>query len=34
MMPLLKKPPIINSITLEPSRIEGILPLVTEYRTR
>ena len=34
MMPLLKKPPIINSITLEPSRIEGILPLVTEYRTK
>ena len=34
MMPLLKKRPIINSITLEPSRIEGILPLVTEYRTK
>jgi cobalamin-dependent methionine synthase I len=31
MMPLLKKAPMINSITLEPSRIEGILPLVTEY---
>ena len=34
MMPLLKKAPMINSITLEPSRIEGILPLVTEYRTK
>ena len=34
MMPLLKKAPIINSITLEPSRIAGILPLVTEYRTK
>jgi cobalamin-dependent methionine synthase I len=34
MLPLVKKPPVINSITLEPSRIEGILPLVTEYRTK
>lgn len=34
MMPLLKRAPIINSITLEPSQIEGILPLVTEYRTK
>lgn len=34
MLPLLKKPPMINSITLEPSRIEGILPLVTEYKTK
>jgi cobalamin-dependent methionine synthase I len=34
MLPLLKKRPIINSITLEPSRIEGILPLVVEYRTK
>jgi 5-methyltetrahydrofolate--homocysteine methyltransferase len=34
MMPLLKKTPLINSITLEPSRIEGILPLVVEYRTK
>ncbi|MEI7670506.1 MAG: dihydropteroate synthase [Deltaproteobacteria bacterium] len=34
MLPLLKKPPVINSITLEPSRIEGILPLVTEYKTK
>lgn len=34
IMPLLKKVPIINSITLEPSRIKGILPLVTEYQTK
>jgi cobalamin-dependent methionine synthase I len=34
ILPLVKKPPVINSITLEPSRIEGILPLVTEYRTK
>ena len=26
VMPLLKKTPLINSITLEPSRIDGILP--------
>jgi 5-methyltetrahydrofolate corrinoid/iron sulfur protein methyltransferase len=34
ILPLLKKKPIINSITLEPSRIEGILPLVVEYKTK
>lgn len=34
MMPLLKKAPIINSITLEPARVEGILPLVKEYKTK
>ena len=34
MLPLMKKTPLINSITLEPSRIEGILPLVVEYRTK
>ena len=32
MMPLVKKTPMINSITLEPSRIEGILPLVVTDR--
>ena len=31
---MLKKTPIINSITLEPSRIEGILPLVVEGKTK
>lgn len=34
MLPLLKKTPMINSINLEPSRLEGILPLVLEYRTK
>jgi 5-methyltetrahydrofolate corrinoid/iron sulfur protein methyltransferase len=34
VMPFLRKTPIINSITLEPSRIEGILPLIVEYRTK
>jgi 5-methyltetrahydrofolate--homocysteine methyltransferase len=33
MLPLLKKTPMINSITLEPSRLAGVLPLVVEYRT-
>ena len=30
----LEKRPIINSITLEPTRLEGILPLVLEYKTK
>ncbi len=34
MLPLTKKPPLINSITLEPSRIEGILPLVVAHKTK
>jgi len=34
MIPLAKKNPIINSITLEHSRLEGILPLVAEYKTK
>ncbi len=34
ILPLVKQPPLINSITLEPSRIEGILPLVLEHRTK
>ena len=34
MIPLVKKTPMINSITLEPSRLENILPLVVEYKTR
>ena len=33
MIPLVKKVPMINSITLEASRLEGILPLVAEHRT-
>lgn len=31
LIPLVKKTPMINSITLEASRLEGILPLVAEY---
>ncbi len=27
-----KRPPMINSITLEPTRLDGILPLVIDYR--
>ncbi len=34
MVPLVKRTPMINSITLEPSRFEGILPLVVEHRTK
>src|SRR5574340_9429 len=34
VLPLLKKPPLINSITLEPSRVEGILPLVVAHKTK
>jgi 5-methyltetrahydrofolate--homocysteine methyltransferase len=34
VLPLLKKTPMINSITLEPSRLGGILPLVAEYKTK
>ena len=29
-----KKTPMINSITLEPSRLEGLLPLVAEHKTK
>ena len=34
MIPLVKKIPMINSITLEPSRMEGILPLIAEHKTK
>jgi len=34
MIPLVKKTPMINSITLEASRLEGILPLVAEHKTK
>jgi cobalamin-dependent methionine synthase I len=34
VMPLLKKTPLINSITLEPARIEGILPIVAAHKTK
>jgi 5-methyltetrahydrofolate--homocysteine methyltransferase len=34
VMPLLRKTPLINSITLEPSRMEGILPLIVAHKTK
>ena len=34
MMPLVKRTPIINSITLEPSRLDAILPLAAEHKTK
>jgi 5-methyltetrahydrofolate--homocysteine methyltransferase len=34
MIPLVKKTPMVNSITLEPSRLEGILPLVAQHKTK
>ncbi|HYA90451.1 MAG TPA: dihydropteroate synthase [Thermodesulfobacteriota bacterium] len=34
MIPLAKKTPMINSITLEPSRLEGILPLIVKHKTK
>ena len=34
VLPLVKKIPMINSITLEPERLERILPLVAEYKTK
>lgn len=34
MLPLVKKPPMINSISLEPDRLGKILPLVVEYNAK
>ena len=34
VLPMVKTAPMINSITLEPYRLEGILPLVSEYRSK
>jgi cobalamin-dependent methionine synthase I len=34
VLPLVKKRPMINSITLEPARLEGILPLVVDYKAK
>jgi cobalamin-dependent methionine synthase I len=31
VLPLIKRPPMINSITLEPDRLNGILPLAAEH---
>ena len=33
-LPLCKQRPIVNSITDEPARIDGLLPVVKEYRAR
>jgi len=34
VLPMVKTAPMINSITLEPHRLEGILPLVVKYRSK
>jgi len=34
VLPLLDKPPLINSITLEPVRLEGMLPLVVAKKAK
>ena len=34
MIPSTRKTPMINSITLEPSRLEGLLPLIAEHKTK
>jgi len=34
MMPVVKKTPMINSITFEATRLEGIIPLVVEHKTK
>ncbi len=33
-VPALNRPPMINSITLEPSRLEGILPLIADHHAK
>lgn len=34
VLPMVRNRPMINSITLEPDRLEGVLPLVAEYKTK
>jgi cobalamin-dependent methionine synthase I len=34
VLPSTKKTPMVNSVTLEPVRLEGILPLVAEHETK
>ena len=34
VLPMIKTAPMINSITLEPNRLKGILPLVVEYKSK
>jgi len=34
MVPMVKRTPMINSITLESKRLEGIIPVVAEHRAK
>lgn len=34
VLPLAKVTPIVNSITLEPARLEGMLPLIAQFKTK
>jgi 5-methyltetrahydrofolate--homocysteine methyltransferase len=34
VLPRVQKPPMINSITLDPASLEGVLPMVSEYGTK
>ncbi|MBU0732707.1 MAG: dihydropteroate synthase [Proteobacteria bacterium] len=34
VLPLVNRPPIVNSITVEPARLDGILPLVVAHGTK
>lgn len=34
VLPFVDKAPLINAVTLEPERLEGILPLVVEYKAK
>ncbi|MEW6401669.1 MAG: dihydropteroate synthase [Chloroflexota bacterium] len=34
VLPLLKVTPMINSITLEPARLDGMLPLLSDFKTK
>lgn len=34
VLPLVRNNPMINSITLEPARLQGMLPLAVEYKTK
>lgn len=34
VLPLVRNKPMINSITLEPARLQGMLPLAVEYETK
>lgn len=34
VLPFVQKPPMINSVTLDPARLEGVLPLVVEHKAK